>query len=305
MKTNIRIVAALFCATLLATAPVRAGQQHAQIDFAAALGYEYDSNVNIAELDTSTGEADSALQLELGLDGDIPLTEALSLKLGYGYSQTSYREFSAFDLGIHHGEAEIGYRLGGFDTALALRQFVVLLDHDRFLEIRQISPSMARLFGEHLYLRGAWTGAEKTYADYPGRDANNDALQADAYILLDGMNRYFAFGLRTESERAMNDELDYDGTRIKASYGHHLDWFSRGVDITGRVQFEQRDYVTVSEAIGGRRHDQRFRASLTAELPLTGQFRLEGETQYATHDSNLPGAAYDETVYSVNLAAAF
>ena len=290
---------------LCAVPAVAAAESTPTFGFDAGVGYQYDSNVNIAQLDSNTGEADSALTYELGLDGDIPVTDKLSLNIGYGYTRTAYQEFSEFDLGLHQGTAQLGYRIGHFDTAIALRQFVVMLDNERFMDIRQVSPSVSRLFGESFYLRAAYTSAEKTYEENVERDAVNDAIGADAYFLLDGMKQYVAIGIEAASENARDAELDYDGTRLKATYGHQLQWLSRDLEFKARVQVENRDYANVTESIGAPRRDERFRASLSAGLPLSETFSLEGEAAYGDNASNLDSAAYDETVFSVNLTAAF
>lgn len=282
-----------------------AGESKPTFGFDAGIGYQYDSNVNIAQLDTNTGEADTALTYELGLDGNIPITDKLTLNIGYGYTKTAYQDFSEFDLGLHQGSAQLGYRIGRFDTAIALRHFVVMLDNDRFMNIRQVSPSVSRLFGESFYLRAAYTNAEKTYEENFERDAVNDAIGADAYFLLDGMKRYVAIGIEAASENALDAELDYDGMRLKATYGHQVQWLSRELDFKARVQVEDRDYANVTETIAAPRHDERFRASLSAGLPLSETFSLEGEAAYADNASNLDSAAYDETVFSVNFTAAF
>lgn len=306
LTTNNTMPALMLAICAMSAIPaVAAAESKPMFGFNAGVGYQYDSNVNIAQLDTNTGEADSALTYELGLDGDIPITDKLSLNIGYGYSKTAYQDFSGFDLGLHQGSAQLGYRIGRFDTAIALRHFVVMLDNERFMNIRQVSPSVSRLFGETFFMRAAYTTAEKTYEENVERDAVNDAIGADAYFLLDGMKQYVAFGIEAASENTLDAELDYDGTRLKATYGHQLQWLSRDLDFKARVQMENRDYANVTESIGTPRRDERFRASLSAGLPLSETFSLEGEAAYADNASNLDSAAYDETVFSVNLTAAF
>jgi hypothetical protein len=163
MKMQNRILATALM--LLPALPVMAGEKGPDFGFKASAGYQYDSNVNVAELDTNTGEADSALLLNAGVDAALPLTKNLSFNVGYDYSQTSYQEFPAFDVAMHHGLAELAYDIAGFNTGLTFDRFDVRLDGDRFLEIDQVSPSVARLFGETFYLRGAFTRAGKRYAN--------------------------------------------------------------------------------------------------------------------------------------------
>jgi hypothetical protein len=273
--------------------------------FKASAGYQYDSNANIAELDANTGEADSALLLNAGLNLSLPLVDSLSFKLAYDYSQTSYRQYSAFDLAIHHGQAEVDYAIAGFDTAVSMDRFNVSLDRGRFLDITQVSPSIARLFGQSLYLRGAVTRADKNYADATERNAINDSLRVDTYVLLDGMRRYLSFGYQGESEDAQNDELDYDGQRAMLAFAQRLDIGGRQVDLKTRLQFENRDYVNVTDTIGERRHDKRLRAGINAAIPLTEKFSLDSDIAYAINRSNLATAVFSEIVCAINVELAF
>ncbi len=299
MNTMIRHSVTVLLAVCALTA--RADDSKADFDARIGAGYQYDSNVSLTELDTNTGEADNATLLELSLDAGVPLTDALSLKFGYGLTQTQYQDFSEFDTAIHRLQAEALYRVGGFDTGLALRHFDVRLDDDRFLEIRQVSPSIARLIGKQVYVRGAYTSAEKTYADRPERDASSDALDFDLYLLLDGMQRYLSVGYSVSSEDATSAELDYDGSRTRLAYGHRFD----RLQLKARLQFDDRDYANVTEAIGEPRRDSKFRAGLTATFPLGDTFELVGDAQYADTASNLETANYDEMIYGINLAAKF
>jgi hypothetical protein len=305
MKIQYPILATALMALLLPGLPAKAGEKGPDFGFNASAGYQYDSNVNVAELDTNTGEADGALLLSAGVNAALPLTKNLSFNVGYDYSQTSYREFPAFDVAMHHGLAEFAYDVAGFNTALTFDRFDVRLDGDRFLEIDQVSPSVARLFGESFYLRGAFTRAGKRYASANNRDADNDSVRADAYLLFDGMNRYLSFGYRVDSEDALDAELDFDGNRAMLAYGHRIELGSLSVETKTRVQYENRDYVNVTASIGERRHDQRLRAGFSAEIPVTEYFSIESDVEYADNRSNLVSAAFDEMVYGVKLALDF
>lgn len=290
---------ALFAGILLAGQAVAGSEP--EFDFRAAAGYHYDSNVSVGELDTNTGKADNALQLELGADASIPFSDALSIKLGYGLSRMSYQDFSEFDTAIHKLQGDLIYRVGGFDTGIALRHFDARLDGDRFLNIRQVSPNAARLIGKKLYVRGAYTSSDKSFADYAERDATNDAIDLDVYLLLNGMQRYVSFGYRLDTESAMADELDYDGNRARLAYGQRFD----RLELKARLQLEERDYSKVNPDIGEQRRDSRFRAGLNTSYAISDIFRIEGEAEFADSASNLPSADFDEMTYSINLAAEF
>lgn len=299
---NNSILTLIIGSALLALSPASAAAgTEAGVDFEAGIGYLHDSNVSLTELDTNTGEADRATRLQLGVNGVVPITEQLSLKGNYGFTQTQYEEFSDFDTTLHRLEGHINWRVAGFDSALSLRHFAAQLDGQRFLDIRQFSPSVARLIAGKLYLRGALTGSEKLYADNEDRDASNLAFDIDAYWLLNGMDRYIAVGLRSDDEDAQAAEFDYAGKRLKLTFGQALG----EAKLKARVQLERRDYENFDEQIGAARRDERLQAGINLNIPLNEYLSLDGDAQYSDYRSNLDSASYDEAVYTITLGAAF
>jgi hypothetical protein len=294
--------------TLTAVLPALPAQGQtggSEIGFDVSAGYRQDSNVNIAATDTTTGEADAATLLSFGIDGSFPVADRLSFDLGYKYAGTAYETWSDFDLAVHHARAAVQYKFGGFDSAVSFDRFAAQVDGEQFLDIRQASPSLSRLIGDKLYLRGSYVRAEKNYSGKAKRNAFNEAIRADVYVLLDGMQRYLAFGYRMDSEDATANEFDYDGVGAKVAYGHGLQFVRLKLDLKMHLQFENRDYAGVSEAIGAPRRDERFRAGLNAAIPLSEHFALKGEVEYADNASNFAAANFDESVYSINLSAGF
>ena len=303
MKTVIRTLQHL--PLLLALCMAEAAGAEAGFDASVAAGYQYDNNVNVVELDASTGEADAAWITKLDLGARLPLSERVTTRLGYGYANTAYEQFSQFDLAIHQGRAEIDYRAGRFTHSLSLLVASADLDESGFLDIRQISPSLSFLFGDHWYLRTAYIGAQKNYADAPERDASSHSLSGDLYWLIDGLRRYVSVGLRLDREDARGAEFDFGGLRAQASYGQTLGRGRLQLEVKARLQAEARNYGSPTESIGELRRDKRYRAGLSAQLPLGEHFRLEGRADYRVNRSNLRAADFDETVYSLSLAAVF
>lgn len=275
------------------------------IGFNASAGYRHDTDVNLADLDTSTGQSDTALVFDLGVDGTLPLTSRLTMDFGYSYAGTRYRNLSGFDMGIHHLHGALGYRIAGFDSDLSVDRFAARLDDEPFLEITRVSPSLSRLIGDRLYLRGAWARSEKRYEEHTDRDAVNDAIRADAYLLLDGMQRYLALTVARDNEDALTDSLDYEGSGARLAYGHRLEAGALSVDLKGHVGFDNRDYASLPDADVPPRRDERMRAGLSAAVPLSEHFEIIGEAEYADNASTLASAAYDEMVYTFSLGASF
>ncbi len=304
MKNQYRFLAIAWIAASL-PALSGASENGLELGFDASAGYQFDSNVNVAEIDTSTGESDSAILLHAGVNGALPVTSKLAFNLVYDYSQTSYRQFSDFDIALHHAQATLNYGIAGLDTAVSLDRFAARLGRERFLDINQVSPSVAHLFGETVYLRAAFTRADKNYAEAVSRNAINDAVRADAYFLFDGMKHYLSLGYDTNREDALDAELDFKGTRSMLAYGHRIELGSLAVDLKARLQFETRDFANVTETIDERRRDKRLRAGFSALVPLSEYFVLSSEVEYANNRSNLATADFDETLYTISLMLDF
>ena len=273
--------------------------------FSARAGYEYDSNVNVAEIDANTGEGDTALVMDIGVDGTLRPSGKLSLDFGYAYSGSRHRQFSHFDLAIHHLRGAVSYRIAGVDAGLSVDRFATRLDGDSFLDITRVSPSLSRMFGDRLYLRGAYVRAEKSYRERGERDAVDEGFRADAYFLLDGMQRYVAVALERASEDASSDTLDYHRLGTKLTYGHRLDAGSLPVDVKAHVRVESRDYRSLPDSAERPRQDDRRRVGLEIGLPLGDYFEVSGQADYADNASTLESAAYDEIVYTLTIGAEF
>jgi hypothetical protein len=283
----------------------RAEADGPELGIDAGAGYRHDSNVNIASTDTNTGEADNALLLKLGIDGAVPLSDKLSLELGYGYTSTTYATFSGFDLAVHHARAALRNKGAGFDSALSLDRFAARVDGGHFLDIHQASPSLSRLVGRKLYLRGSFTWASKNFAGKPERDASNNAVRGDAYILIDGMERYVAFVYRIEREDAKVGEFDYRGTEAKMAYGQRLQAGRMKLDWKMHLLVENRNYAKGPEPDSPPRRDERLRAGMSAAIPLSERIALKGEFEYGRNESNFAATNFNELVYSIGVAATF
>lgn len=304
------ISSALFLVGALAASIATAADDRIDFSGEAATGIEYDSNVSVIDLDKNTGRGDASLLTDLGLGADITITEAFALKLGYDWSQTRYQDFSDFDLSMHQASAALKYDPGMFDAGLALHYVDAQLGGDDFLEMRRFSPSLAKLFGERLYLRGAYVRADKNHRTDAGRSAVSDGLSADAFWFLNGPRRYIALGLLIAGEDASNDDFDYDGQRLKLTYAQRIDGSAFDVDLKFRLQLERRDYRQVLESSflepnPSRRADERQRAALLVDVPVNERLAVKGGVEYARNVSTLASADFDEVSYFARLAAAF
>lgn len=295
----------LALAGLLANVTARADDQRFDVDFNAGFAAKHDSNVAIVELDSSAGEADVASVYDAGLSVKARIGRDFALKVGYDYSGTRYREFSEFDLDLHHAHTSLTMRKGSTDTTIAFDRFNGVLDGEDYLTQTQVSPSIARLFGTRWYLRGAYTRADKSFATLDDRNATSDAMRADAYLLFDGMNHYLAVGVQTQAEEAINAEHTFDSVMTQLSWGYRVDLPSIEVMLKAQLRFEERDYAEFVLDSGETRVDDRTRARLEATIPFSRHVSVGASVERTSNTSGLAAANLDRTVYAMEFGVAF
>lgn len=292
-------------AVFLIGAPASAGEKPVEFDFNAGVGARYDSNVALIDLDASAGQPDAASELTAGLGMTIRPGGDLLLNLGYNYSGTRYREFSAFDLDLHQGHASLTLRKGLTDSTIAVDHFSGILDGEDYLTQTQVSPSIARLFGTRWYLRGAYVRADKDYADLTDRSTVSDAVRGDAYLLLNGMQHYLALGVQARSEDALNADFDYDSTMGQLKWAYTIMTSTTEIELQTRVQFERRDYTTATLESGEARIDDRLRTRVAATFPFSDYVSLATSVEHTDNTSGLAEANIDRTVYAMELKIEF
>jgi len=271
----------------------------------ASAGVEYDSNAGLIELDEKSGEADSATIATAGVDMTVSTGAPVSLRFAYDYSDTAYRRFSEFDLGLHHAHAELAHNNRRFDAAIATDRYDGVLDGDHYLTLTQYSPSVSTILGSRVYVRGSYIASVKSYDDLSARNASGGALRLDTYVLLDGMNRYLSLGWQQATEDAVDAELDFDSVRLGLGYGQKFTLPSMELTLKATMRYEQRDYRNVTESIDVRRKDTRLRSSIVAAIPFTDHIGLEGVVERTDNRSNLDSAAVGKVAYAVKLKMQF
>ncbi|HVJ30785.1 MAG TPA: hypothetical protein VNA66_10800 [Gammaproteobacteria bacterium] len=273
------------------------------VSFEVGAGLEYDSNVAVLELDASTGAGDAAALLELGVAYDRPGDAKLDFGAGYHFSETAHEDFSAFDVRIHRGSANMSYDLGRFDIGANLQYADAALDGTEFLALAQLSPYLSGLVGRRLFLRFAYADSDKDFADNPARDATTSSFSSDAYVFINGLKTYLTFGHRYDDEDAGFDELDYTGQRFGIQLSQRFAGRAREITLKTHLRAESRDYRAVTPSIGALRRDDRLELGIVAEIPTGKHVVTRIGVRRADNDSNLPSVDFAETVSSVELSA--
>ena len=273
------------------------------VSFEVGAGLEYDSNVAVLELDASTGAGDAAALLEFGVAYDRPGSAKLDFGAGYNFSETMHEDFSAFDVRIHRGSANMSYDLGRFDVGATLQYADAELDGTEFLALTQLSPYLSGLVGRRLFLRFAYLDSDKDFADNPARDAATSSFSSDAYVFINGLKTYLVFGHRYDDEDAGFDELDYTGQRFGIQLSQRFTARSREITLKTHLRSESRDYRAITPSIGAVRRDDRLELGLLMEIPVGTRIVTRTGIRRADNESNLPSVDFAETVGSIAFSA--
>lgn len=268
-------------------------------------GLEYDSNVAVLELDTSSGVGDLAAAFDFGVGYDAATSGRVDFKAGYNFSQSLHQDFDAFDVRIHRASLSLAYDLDRVDLGATAQYAHAELDGREFLVLEQVSPYLSKLVGKRLFLRFAYARSDKSFAGNPGRAATADAWSSDAYVFLNGLTTYLVFSYRADREDARDGQFDYSGDRLRMQLTRRFMAGSRRLTFKAGLRFEGRDYGNVTPTIGEPRRDDRYEFETSAELPLTRRVKTNIAYKRADNRSNLPSVDFAENVVSVGFDAEF
>lgn len=267
-------------------------------------GYEYDSNVAVLELDTSTNAGDRSALLDFGVAYDKPGAGRFDVQAGYDFSQSLHDDFDEFDVRIHRGSATLSYDLGRVDIGASLQHADAELDGNDFLTLEQISPYLSKLIGQRLFLRFAYAHSDKSFDGNPTRAATADTLSSDVYVFVDGLTTYLLFGYRDDHEDAVDAQLDYGGAMYRVQLTKRLNR-ERELTLRTSLRVENRDYKYPNSSIGAPRRDDRTQFEVSLELPVGERATTQLVYEHADNRSNLPSVDFAEDVVSVRFRARF
>lgn len=279
-----------------------------------AAGAEYDDNISVGQIDVNTGQDDFAAVIDADFDVGVPLGVRTELDLGYGFSQSLHKDFTAFDLQSHLATADLSHDFVLFEVGAAGRVAYSRLGGDKFLTMYQANPYIAKFIGDLLYVRAGYTFSDKNFAEQtpippapalPSRDAKNRAFGGDVYLFLNGVKSYFVAGYERERENALSDEFDYHADNFRVRFSQRFDLGGNDAELSLGFRHERRDYDSVTPSIGAVRDDERNRFQAELELPINDWAFLRAEVEHGDYKSNLPSADFKQNLAGLRLGVRF
>ncbi|MEX0903137.1 MAG: hypothetical protein WDZ76_10475 [Pseudohongiellaceae bacterium] len=269
------------------------------------LGAEYNSNVSITELESATGESDTAAVLDAGLDLSWSVTERLNADAGYSYSSSSYRNFDDFDLDLHLLYGDLSYEFDALTLGTSINHADARLAGDDFLTLDQYSLYAGKLLGDQWYLRGALNFSDKSFEGFSERDADVEGLGIDAFWFFNDGRSTLVFSYAYDDETAASSQFSYDANTVRMRYTNSLVFASKDAEFQLGLRLQDRNYKGLTPAISARRDDQQAVAEAQFELSLYEHLAIITRLEHGAYQSNLSSADYDETRASLAVQLSF
>ncbi len=272
-------------------------------DAEIAAGVEYDSNVSVNDVDQNTGADDFAAVIDADLEATIPVGLRTEVELGYGFSQSLHKDFTAFDVQSHLATAEVSQDFKLFEVGAAYRFAYARLGGDPFMTMHQVNPYAAAFFGDMLYARAGYTFSDRNFDVDPLRDSKRNAYGGDVYLFLNGVKSYFTAGYEREIDNAVSDEFDYKSDNFRVRFSQRFDVGGEDAALSLGWRHERRGYEAITPSIAALREDKRDRFQAELELPINRWAFLRAEFEHGDYASNLPSADYKQNVAGLRLGA--
>lgn len=284
------------------------GAAHASnaIDFTLEAGAEYNDNITIDSIDSTSRQGDSMLRFNGSVSGDVFKKDDTSLSGRYSFFQSLHQDLTAFDLQIHGLSARFKTKTGKVTLGGSYRYDHIRLDGDGFLGVHSVGPDIGLLIAKKTYLTASYEYRHQTFANplRSERNADRHSLDAKLYFLLGGGENITA-GYKVSRQTAGVDNLSYWGHTFDAGYKKPFKLAGTEATLRLRYQYRQRDYSAIEPQIGEIRQDKRHTVRVGLDVPLTKKMTLGAEYKYVAALSNLPVADYKGNSVRASLGWSF
>lgn len=274
--------------------------------FEAAAGLEYDSNVDVIDLETQTALGDFAGTFDFAAEYETKIGRRGELGFGYEFEKELRFELTDFSSQMHVGSIDYGTKFGDLKIGAGYRLTHYRLGGDGFLRVNRIRPYAAlRAFDGKAMFRASYFFKDKRFIERPDRSAEVHAVGADVFYYLNGRKTYLIAGYRFETEDAEASQYDFDSHHVSVRLLQRIPINRRSARLQVGWRYEDRDYKSVTPSIGVVRDDSRNRVNASLEVPFGARFFAEAEFRRDFFESNLPAADFKQSVTSMRVGARY
>ena len=275
-------------------------QEPLSLDAEIDLGYGYDSNVSVDDVDLSTNIGDQFADIRVSAEARYNSRNNLQFSANLTLSEKLYNRFSQFDGLLTLASLSADKEVGNFNLGLTARYVDYQLDNDGFLRLTQLSPVLGWFYRKKTYLHLAFERSDESYQQDSARDSNRNEIRLSLYYFLNGLRKYIAIQAEIAQKKADASIFDNDAWQIQFSYFSRLNLFSRDSTLKLGYLYQERDYdSSVNPIIGDFRKDQRHRYELELTMPIKDAWSVISKISYNDYGSNFASSDYTQHVYQV------
>ena len=276
-----------------------------EFDVELAVGYAWDDNVGLDELERATGESDEVTSLEAQGSALFAFQDRVSLRLSAGLTDDSYQKFSQVDRRTESIGVNLEAKLG--KKAVGINWFDVSADlnSDPFLTYERLSPYVSGFVSKKWFLRGEYVHGKKTIARRLGREADSHSVSIDSYYFIQGLKRYAVLGYTFRADDARANRYDYNSHALKVRFIQRETVGGLPLEFEVEGKFEDRQYKAPDPMIRAEREDTRWRFSTELRLIVTEHASVVVHLKNSDYDSNLPTASYSDLVVGTEIRLSF
>jgi hypothetical protein len=269
------------------------------------LGAEHNNNLSVSQLESASGQSDTAATMDANLDMSWQPVARLNAEVGYSYTGSRYQEIDSFDLDMHLLYTDLSYDFSVLTLGANYYYADADLGGDNFLELNQYSLYAGRLFGADWYLRGALNFSRKEFASFGARDADNNGFSVDLYRFFNQGRSSVTLGYAYEDEDTSGPSFVYAADTLRLRLNHRFMLATKEARLQVGYRFHDRDYVNITPIINVPRDDSQRVADARLEVDLAEHVALIARWENGDYESRLPSADFSDNRILLGVRVSF
>ncbi|SFD65792.1 hypothetical protein [Pseudoalteromonas denitrificans] len=257
---------------------------------------ESDSNVVNDDIEEDSGSDSISRQFKLAMGYKQKLSKKTNVGAYYTYFSKNYLAIDGYDSDIHLVKLKTSHKFDKLKMNIDGIFANSTIDSERFLHLKQLSPSLSYFINKTNYLHGSVSLGKKDYEYLEERSVTQKSISGKYYYMLNGLNHYMTAGIKLKDENAREVLYSYDMLEFKLAYTYRMQLFDLRTRLNLNYRYQNRDYSDEEHwDIGEFRSDKRnqFRVAYRINWPL--QLYSELELIRNFNQSNLDSADYNQT----------
>jgi tetratricopeptide (TPR) repeat protein len=290
--------------SLLASLSKSGGRSH-RWWFNAGIGYEYDDELTVSEVDFVSNVSDSAGVFDLSVGYVFPEWRRVEFETGYDFYQSVYSNVGELNLQTHSPHGSASWSSYGFTPTVGYYYTHSTLGGDGFLDLHRGRVSLSRLVDSWWYATLGWDVQGRVFEEQTSRDGVRNALVVENLFFLFERRFTGILNWRLESQNADASEFDFLGNILRMEIRGPLKAWEYEARFEIGYEFLDRNYDHDTPSIGQKREDRQHTFRLGLRAPIVRHLDAVFDYQYIDSDSNLPSQKYDENVVTLRAEVAF